>query len=81
MASYLLRPRGRCYLIFPALRTVDLFVTLRKGKLEPKRIQFVHPRTGEEAKFLLVESFKGSGVELKIMKPLILEAPGPSSGK
>jgi tRNA1Val (adenine37-N6)-methyltransferase len=81
IASYLLPPKGRCYLIFPALRIVDLFVALRKGKLEPKRIQFVHPRMGEEAKFILVESFKASGVELKIMRPLILEEPSPSAGK
>ena len=77
IVSYLLPPKGRCYLIFPALRTVDLFVALRNGKLEPKRIQFVHPRIGEEAKFILTESLKASGVELKIMRPLILEEPSP----
>lgn len=72
IASYLLPPKGRCYLIFPALRAVDLFVSLRGGKLEPKRLQFVHPRIAEEAKFILIESIKDSGVELKIMDPLIL---------
>jgi tRNA1Val (adenine37-N6)-methyltransferase len=71
-ASYLLPPRGRFYLIFPALRTVDLFVALRRGDLEPKRLQFIHPRIREEAKFILTESVKTSGVELKIMAPLIL---------
>jgi tRNA1(Val) A37 N6-methylase TrmN6 len=59
-------------LIFPALRTVDLLVALRGAKLEPKRLQFVHPRIAEEAKFILIESIKGGGVELKIMDPLIL---------
>jgi len=72
IASYLLPPKGRCYLIFPALRTVDLLVVLRNERLEPKRLQFVYPRTGEDAKFILVESIKASGVELKIMEPLIL---------
>jgi tRNA1Val (adenine37-N6)-methyltransferase len=72
IASYLLPPKGRCYLIFPALRTVDLLVSLRNGKLEPKRLQFVHPRSGEEAKFILTESIKTSGVELKLMAPLML---------
>jgi tRNA1Val (adenine37-N6)-methyltransferase len=72
IASYLLPPKGRCYLIFPALRTVDLFVALRDVKLEPKRLQFIHPRLEEEAKFILTESIKTSGVELKIMNPLIL---------
>ncbi len=71
-ASYLLPPKGRCYLIFPAVRAVDLFVALRGGKLEPKRLQFVHPRRAGEAKFVLTESVKTSGVELKIMNPLIL---------
>lgn len=72
IASYLLPPKGRCYLIFPALRAVDLLVALRGGKLEPKRLQFVHPRIAEEAKFILIESIKDGGVELKIIDPLIL---------
>jgi tRNA1Val (adenine37-N6)-methyltransferase len=80
IASYLLPPKGRCYLIFPALRTVDLFVALRNGRLEPKRIQFVHPRIGEDAKFILTESLKASGVELKIMRPMILDETTPSGG-
>lgn len=74
MASYLLPPKGRCYLIFPALRTVDLLVALRKRRLEPKRLQFVYPRLHEEANFVLTESIKASGVELKVMDPLILRS-------
>ncbi len=72
IASYLLPPKGRCYLIFPALRIVDLLVTLRTKRLEPKRLQLVHPRMEEGAKFILAESIKASGVELKLMPPLIL---------
>jgi tRNA1(Val) A37 N6-methylase TrmN6 len=47
-------------------------VALRGEKLEPKRLQFVHPFIGKEAKFILTESIKDSGVELKLMNPLIL---------
>lgn len=72
IASYLLPHKGRCYLIFPASRTVDLLVSLRNQKLEPKRLQFIHPRIDEGAKFTLVESIQSSGVELKILDPLIL---------
>lgn len=71
IASYLLPDKGRCYLIFPASRAVDLLVALRLGHLEPKYVQFVYSRPGESAKFLLVESIKSSGVELKVMPPLI----------
>jgi tRNA1Val (adenine37-N6)-methyltransferase len=76
ITSYLLPPKGRFYMIFPASRTVDLFVALRHGRLEPKRLQFVHPRTGKEAEFILIESIKASGVELKIMAPLMLQESG-----
>ena len=74
MASYLLPNKGRCYLIFPVLRTVDLLMVLRSEKLEPKRLQFVHPRLEEGAKLILIESIKASGVELKIMEPLVLQS-------
>ena len=76
IASYLLLPKGRCYLVYPASRTVDLLVVLRSKRLEPKRLQFAYPRIEEEAKFILTESIKASGVELKIMKPLILHETG-----
>jgi len=72
-ASYLLPPKGRCYLIFPAVRTVDLLVALRSGQLEPKRLQFVYPHCGAEAKFVLAESVKTSGVELKMMSPYVFD--------
>jgi len=72
IASYLLPPKGRCYLIYPASRIVDLLLILRSNRLEPKRIQLVYPHFNEEAKFILIESIKASGVELKVMEPLIL---------
>ena len=77
IASYLLPPKGRCYLIFPAPRTVDLLLALRNQRLEPKRLQFVHPRLHEDANFILAESIKGSGVELKVMAPLLLHDQEP----
>ena len=76
VASYLLPPKGRCYLIFPALRTVDLLAALRSQRLEPKRLQFVYPHPHEDAKFILTESIREGGVELRVMDPLILQSYG-----
>ena len=73
-AAYLLPAKGRLYLIYPASRAVDLLVGLREQSLEPKRVQFVYPRAGEEAKFILVESVKSTGVELKVMPPLLIDS-------
>ncbi|MFB3886139.1 MAG: tRNA1(Val) (adenine(37)-N6)-methyltransferase [Thermodesulfobacteriota bacterium] len=72
-ASYLLPPKGRCYLIYAASRVVDLLWVLRDNRLEPKRIQWVYPRLDGEAKFILLESVKASGVELKVIQPLVLQ--------
>jgi tRNA1Val (adenine37-N6)-methyltransferase len=76
IASYLLPPKGRCYLIFPAMRTVDLLVASRGKGLEPKRLQFVYPRINKGAKFVLAEAIKASGVGLRIAEPLILHEGG-----
>ena len=75
IASYLLPAKGRLYLIYPASRTVDLLVALRGQTLEPKRLQFVYPRAGKEAKFILMESAKATGAEVKVMDPLIIDGP------
>jgi len=70
--AHLLKQKGRAYIIFPATRTADLLTSLRHQNLEPKRVQFVHSRAEEEAKFILVEAIKFSGVELHVMPPRIL---------
>ncbi len=74
ITSYLLPNKGRFYLIFPASRTMDLFITLRAHHLEPKQIQFVHPRIHEGAKFILLEAIKSAGVELNILAPLCIHS-------
>jgi tRNA1Val (adenine37-N6)-methyltransferase len=78
-AAYLLPTKGRCYLIYPASRAIDLLAALRHHRLEPKLLQLVHPRKAEAARFILVESVKDGGVELKIKEPLILAEPSPPS--
>jgi len=73
-ATYLLPAKGRCYLVYPASRAIDLLVTLRHCRLEPKRLRFVHSGKGKKAEFILAESVKHSGTELKVMEPLFLES-------
>lgn len=72
IASYLLKSKGRFYLIFPAIRTVDLLSNMRSNRLEPKSLQIIYPHINEDAKFVLAESIKESGIELKILPPIIL---------
>jgi len=71
-ASYLLKHSGRFYLIYHPFRLAELVEMLRKSRLEPKRMRFVHSKQGGEAKMVLIEAVKGSGTWLKIDPPLYL---------
>lgn len=71
-ASYLLKNTGKFYVIFHPFRLIELIGLLKKAKLEPKRMKFVHSRMGEEAKMVLIEAVKGSGTWLKIEPPLFI---------
>ncbi|HDH13470.1 MAG TPA: tRNA1(Val) (adenine(37)-N6)-methyltransferase [Nitrospirae bacterium] len=75
-ALYLLKHTGKFYLIYHPFRLAELISLLRKAGLEPKRIRFVHSRTGEEARMVLIEAVKGSGIWLKIAPPLYIYEKG-----
>ena len=74
-ASFLLRPRGRFHVVYPASRMVDMIVTLREFSFEPKRIQLVHSNVGEDARLVLAEAVKDGRGELKVMEPLFVYDP------
>lgn len=75
-ASYLLKHNGKFYMIYHPFRLAELTGILREFRLEPKRMRFVHSRMGEEAKMVLIEAVKGSGIWLKILPPLYLYGKG-----
>ncbi len=71
-AGYLLRFRGRFYMVCHVSRFIDTVCYCRDNNLEPKLIQFVHPRKGESASLFLVEARKGSGKGIEITFPITL---------
>ncbi len=75
-AYRLLKNKGRFYSIYPASRIADLFPGLRRFHLEPKRIQFVHSRAGEEARLVMVEALKEGKAQAKILPPFVLYQAG-----
>jgi tRNA1Val (adenine37-N6)-methyltransferase len=73
--AYLLRPKGRMALIFPAARAVDLLQAMRTEGVEPKRLRLVYSAAGSAAALALVEGTKGGRRELDVMPPLVVYAP------
>jgi tRNA1Val (adenine37-N6)-methyltransferase len=72
----LLRNRGRYILVFPAGRLAELIMLLRARKLEPKRLQAVHPYQDKPASLVLVEAIKSAHTGLQICPPLIVHEHG-----
>jgi len=72
VAHFLLKTQGKFFVIYPAVRLVDLFYEMRHCGLEPKTVQCVHSRIDTSAKMVLVEGVKGGGVELQVKEPLII---------
>lgn len=69
-ASRLTMPRGKFYMIHRPIRLADIITLGRKYNLEPKEIQFIHPRANKAPNLMLVQFTKDGRPELKILDPL-----------
>ena len=70
-ASGVLKFGGRFYMVHRPHRLLELLETMRRWKLEAKRMKFVHPFAGREANMVLIEAFKGGRPEMRIEPPAV----------
>ena len=63
---------GRFYTVYRPDRLPDLLEALRKNKLEPKRLTFVHPDQKSPPCLVLTEAQKGAKPSLIVTRPLFL---------
>lgn len=76
-ATLLLKPGGRFYMVHRPHRLIEIITELKKNKMEPKRIKFVHPFADKDANMVLIESVRGGKSMVKVEKPLIVyKEPG-----
>lgn len=72
VAGFLLKSKGRFFCIFLVERLPELFEEMRRRRIEPKRIRFVHSRLKGDAKLVLVEGRKNGRPGLKILTPMVV---------
>jgi len=72
VSNYLLKNKGRIYLIYRSAKLIKLIIALKKYGFEPKIIKFIHPRPGENANLVLLEGIKSGKEELKIEDPIFI---------
>ena len=71
-SARLLAPQGRLYMVHRPHRMTDIMVTLRKYRLEPKRLRFVHSFADREPVMVLIEAVSNGRPMVKVMPPLVV---------
>ncbi|SOC26191.1 tRNA1(Val) A37 N6-methylase TrmN6 [Ureibacillus xyleni] len=71
-ASRLLKQGGKAAFVHRPGRLLDIVTSMRKYRLEPKRLRFVYPKLGKEANTLLIEGIKDGKPDLKVLPPLFV---------
>lgn len=72
VSSQLVKQGGKVAFVHRPGRLMDILTLMRQYRIEPKRLQFVHPRLGKEANTILVEGIKFGNADLKILPPLYI---------
>ncbi|MCE7791823.1 tRNA1(Val) (adenine(37)-N6)-methyltransferase [Salipaludibacillus sp. CUR1] len=72
VSSRLVKQKGRVAIVHRPERLPDIFGTMVKYRLEPKRIQYVHPKSDREANIVLVEAVREGKPGIKTMPPWIV---------
>lgn len=80
-ARTLLKDNGRFFMVHRPERLVDILSLMRKYKIEPKRLRFVHPKPGKAPNIVLVEGQRDGGAFLKIEDPLYVHLEDNSYSK
>ena len=68
----LLQDKGRFYMVHRPFRLTEILIKMNYYKIEPKRIQFVHPYIDREPNMVLIEGVRGAKSHVKIEPPIIM---------
>ncbi len=71
-AAKVLKPGGNFYMVHRPFRLAEIMVMLREYRLEPKRMQMVHPFVDREPNMVLIEANRGGRPRMTVERPLII---------
>lgn len=71
-AARVLKPNGRIFMVHRPFRLAEIIEVMKRYKLEPKRMKFVHPYIDKEPNMVLIEGLKGGNPMVTVEAPLIV---------
>jgi tRNA1(Val) A37 N6-methylase TrmN6 len=72
VSSQLAKSGGKVAFVHRPNRLLEMINFMRHYRIEPKRLQFIHPLDGKEANMMLIEGTKDGKPDLKILPPLMI---------
>lgn len=68
----LLQDKGRFYMVHRPFRLTEIMIKMNQYKIEPKRIQFIHPYVDREPVLVLIEGVRGARSRVTVDPPVII---------
>ncbi len=68
----LLQDKGRFYMVHRPFRLTEIMIKMNHYKIEPKRIQFIHPYIDKEPVLVLIEGVRGARPRVTVEPPIII---------
>ena len=75
-SAKILKEKGRFYMVHRPFRLPEIFAKMCMYKIEPKRMQMVHPRLDREPNMVLIEGLRGGNPRLAVEPPLVVYERG-----
>ena len=72
VSSELIKTTGKLAMVHKPSRIAELLYLMKKYKIEPKRMRFVHKNEKEPPVLVLVEGHYGAKSDINVMRPLIM---------
>lgn len=71
-AEYAAKPQGRVCMVHRPFRLADIFRSMNRHHLEPKRMRMVQPMADKEPNMVLIEAVRGGRPRLAVERPLVI---------
>lgn len=68
----LLQDKGRIYMVHRPFRLTEIMIKMNYYKIEPKRIQFIHPYIDKEPVLVLIEGVRGAKSRVTVEPPITI---------
>ena len=72
VSKKILKNGGKLSIVHSSNRLIEIITLFKKYNIEPKKLQFVYPKSGKDSHIILIEGVKNGRPGLKVLSPLII---------